>query len=225
MPGIRGADKSKQALDGQNRKWTEMFSDNPNMLGSGCSEPGQYALEKFTENDCSTVLELGGGQGRDTLPFAENGLNVHTLDYTTTGLEAIGAAADAAGLAHRITLGQHDVRLPLPFADESFDACYSHMLYCMAFTVEELVKLSSEVHRVLKPGGLSIYTVRNTDDAHYGTGIHRGEGLYEVGEVIVHFFSRQTVEDLSDGFQVVDVTEFEEGGLPRRLFRVTLSKG
>lgn len=94
----------------------------------------------------------------------------------------------------------------------------------MALTTSELEFLSDEVRRVLKPGGLNIYTVRHTGDPHYGTGIHRGEGMYEVDGFIVHFFSKEKVQHLAKGYEIVGVDEFEEGGLPRKLFRVTLRK-
>ncbi len=42
--------------------------------------------------------------------------------------------AQELGLADRLTAAQHDVRERFPFAGDSFDACYSHMLFCMAFT-------------------------------------------------------------------------------------------
>jgi SAM-dependent methyltransferase len=127
-------------------------------------------------------------------------------------------------MTQSITAICHDVRKPLPFDDESFDACYSHMVYCMALTRAELEFLSDEIKRILKPKGLNIYTARNTKDPHYGTGIHHGEQIYEVGGFVIHFFSRQMVEDLAKGFEIVSVDEFEEGQLPRRLFRVTLRK-
>jgi len=76
----------------------------------------------------------------------------------------------------------------------------------------------------LRPCGLNVYTVRHTGDAHYGAGIPRGEDLYEVGGFIVHFFSRQKVEELAKGYDLVGIDEFEEGPLPRKLFRVTLRK-
>jgi hypothetical protein len=32
------------------------------------------------------------------------------------------------------------------------------------------------------------------------------------------------MENLQEGFKIVDIDEFEEGGLPRKLFQVTLKK-
>jgi hypothetical protein len=40
----------------------------------------------------------------------------------------------------------------------------------------------------------------------------------------VHFFSRQLVDALADGWVLDDVYAFEEGDLPRRLWRVALIK-
>jgi SAM-dependent methyltransferase len=129
------------------------------------------------------------------------------------------------GLSDLIVTLKHDVREPLPFENETFDACYSHMLYCMALTTAELEFLSSEIKRVLKPGGLNIYTARHTRDAQYNTGIHRGEDMYEIaGGFIVHFFSREKVKRLAEGYQNFEVEEFEEGELPRKLYLVTMRK-
>jgi hypothetical protein len=98
------------------------------------------------------------------------------------------------------------------------------MLFCMALTTPELGSLSQEVLRVLKPGGLAVYTARHTKDPHYGLGIHRGEDMYEVGGFIVHFLSLEKVRQLATGYEIVSIDEFEEGGLPRKLYRVTLRK-
>jgi hypothetical protein len=46
--------------------------------------------------------------------------------------------------------------------------------------------------------------------------------MFEIGGFIVHFFDRKLVDRLAAGFTVLDVTAFEEGGLPRRLWRITL---
>ena len=94
----------------------------------------------------------------------------------------------------------------------------------MALTTAQLEFLSSEVRRVLRPHGLHIYTARHTNDPDYGTGIHRGEDMYEVGGFIIHYFSPEKVEHLAKGYEILSVDEFEEGKLPRKLFRVTQRK-
>ena len=55
-------------------------------------------------------------------------------------------------------------------------------------------------------------------------GIHRGEDLYENDGFIVHFFSKEKVKQLSNGFDIVNIKNFEEGEFARKLFRVTLKK-
>jgi SAM-dependent methyltransferase len=145
----------------------------------------------------SSILELGSGQGRDTIFFARNGFHVYALDYTEAGFEAIRGKAVELELSTLITTVRHDVRQTFTFKNDSFDACYSHMLFRMALTTDELEFLSKEIVRVLKHGGICIYTIRHTGDAHYGTGIHRGEDMYEMGGFIVHFFSKETVECLA----------------------------
>ena len=140
------------------------------------------------------------------------------------GVEAIGAKAGEEALAGSLSASLHDCREPLPFEDASFDACYSHMLYCMALTTPQLERLSAEVHRVLRPGGLQVYTVRTTADSDFGRGVAHGDDLYESDGFVVHFFSRELVQRLSRGFDLIEVAELEEGDLPRRLFRVTQRK-
>ncbi len=112
----------------------------------------------------------------------------------------------------------------MPFADATFDACYAHMLLCMALTTDEIVRLTGEVHRVLRPGGLLVYTVRTTADAHYGAGVDHGDDRWEMGGFVVHFFDRALVERLAEGWELLEVADHEEGKLPRRLFAVTMRR-
>ena len=61
----------------------------------------------------------------------------------------------------------------------------------MALTTIDLKKLNSEIFRVLKPGGINIYTVRHTNDGDFQNGIYLGEDLYENDGFIVHYFSKE----------------------------------
>ncbi len=214
----------KPVLDAQKEHWEGMLRSKPEMFGRDPSEPARRAAADLKAAGAQSILELGGGQGRDSLLFAAEGFQVHVLDYAQAGVDAILRKAAQSGLGERLTAAQYDVRRPLPIGDASLDGCYSHMLFCMALTTAELTALSREIFRVLRPGGLCVYTVRNTNDPDFGHGIHRGEGLYENQGFIVHFFDRAKVEQLARDWELVDIDEFEEAKLPRHLYRVTLRK-
>jgi len=219
-----GSRAISEVLERQRHHWEKMFSDDPEMFGDAPSDSARKAADVFGKEKTTKILELGSGQGRDAIFLAKNGFHVSALDYSQNGVEAISSRAEALGISDKVTAKCYDVRKPLPFADESFDGCYSHMLFCMALTIVELELLSSEIRRVLRPGGLNIFTVRHTEDAHYGKGIYRGEDMYEVDGFIVHFFSKELVSRLAKGYEIISVDKFEEGELPRKLFRVVLRK-
>ena len=209
---------------GQHGQWTETFAGRQDFLGADPSEVGRAALARFRAARVDELLELGAGQGRDTLLFATGGLRVTALDYAAPGLSQIVRKAEAAGVETSIRIMQGDVRRPLPIADEVVDACYAHMLLCMALTTAEIERLMAEVRRVLRPGGLFVYSVRHTGDPHYREGVAHGDERYEMGGFEVHFFDRTLIDRLADSWELIEVTEYEEGRLPRRLFAVTLRK-
>jgi DNA-binding transcriptional ArsR family regulator len=159
-------------------QWDHALAE-PERYGADASAPVQAAARRFERANARDLLELGAGQGRDTLLLARRVFDVRALDFSERGVRAIREQAVRAGLTDGVQPVARDVGEPLPFASESFDGCYSHMLYCMALTEAELRALNAEVHRVLRPGALNIYTVRTTGDPDYGQGVHHGEQLYE----------------------------------------------
>ena len=194
------------------------------MFGLEPSIPAKKSLKLFQNQNISKIIELGAGLGRDTIYFAKNSIHVVALDYSQSGLEAINQKAKKNSLSNSITTNFFDVRKKLPFEDNSVEACYSHMLYCMALTTSELENLNNEIYRVLKPNGINIYTARHTKDGDYKNGIHRGEDLYEKDGFIVHFFSEKKVKSLLKGFKNISIDLFEEGSFPRKLFFVCNKK-
>ncbi len=208
----------------QQAHWSRTFAARPGFLGDEPSEPGRAAVRRFLDAGVRDVLELGPGQGRDTLLFAAAGLRVTALDYAESGLGQIAEKASHAGLAGSVRTVVGDARDSLAMPTASFDACYSHMLFCMALTTRQIERLMAELRRVVRPGGLVVYTVRTKADAHYGVGVDHGDDRFEMGGFIVHFFDRALVQRLADGFELLEVAEHEEGKLPRRLYAVTMRR-
>ena len=210
----------KKILNKQSQHWEKNFSNKPEMFGLEPSLPSKKALKVFQENKISKVVELGAGLGRDTIFFASNSIQITALDYSPSGIKVINEKAEKQNLKNLISTKIFDIRKKLPFKDNSIEACFSHMLYCMALTSIELEELNNEICRILKPGGINIYTVRHVGDGDYKKGIHRGEDLYENDGFVVHFFSKDKVNSLLKGFKNLNIENFEEGSFPRKLFIV-----
>ena len=211
-------------LDQQSQHWEKNFSNKPEMFGLEPSISAKKALNFFKEKKINNIIELGAGLGRDSIFFAKNNIKIQALDYSSSGIEIINHKINKDNLKNFISTKLFDVREKLPFEDNSIDGCYSHMLYCMALTTEDLEKLNNEIHRILKPNGLNIYTVRHTNDGDYKNGKHIGEDLYENDGFIVHYFSQEKVNTLLNGFKNIALEKFEEGTFPRKLFFVVNKK-
>ena len=210
----------QKKLDQQSQHWEINFSNKPEMFGLEPSIAAKIALKLFKEKKISKIIELGAGLGRDSIYFAKNFIFVEALDYSKTSIESITDKSIKLNLTNLIKPKFYDVRKKLPYEDNSIEACFSHMLYCMALSYYDLENLNNEICRVLKPGAINIYTARHTEDGDYKNGIYRGKDLYENDGFIVHFFSKEKINRLSKGFEILNIEKFEEGKFPRKLFIV-----
>ncbi len=89
-----------------------------------------------------TILELGCGQGRDTVLFLSSGIEVIGLDYSPTCLTQLKERATSLQLEHLVDLRVHDIRKGIPLPDNSVDGCFSHMFFTMQLKDNELSTIS-----------------------------------------------------------------------------------
>jgi SAM-dependent methyltransferase len=192
--------------------WNKVYKSDNSFFGV---EPSNFALLCFNHmkaNNVKKVLELGAGHGRDTIFFASNGIEVDALDYSSVAIDILNKIAKEKRLP--IKLQTFDVKKPLPFPDGYFDAVYSHMLFNMRFSVDELHFIFSEIRRVLKPKkGLNFFSVRNHNDKSYGKGREADKGIYDINGFQIRFFTDKEIQDLTstEGYEILLIKEqYEE---------------
>lgn len=203
------------------------YQSTADFFGHEPSEFGTGAMRTFLANGAKKILELGCGQGRDTLHFLKHGLEVIAYDYSETCLTQLMDKAKKMGLDKNLTVEHHDLRKGIPLPDESIDACFSHMFFTMHLNENELALIFKECHRILKHGGMNIYSVRNVHDPHFKKGVHRGEDMWEnqMG-FVVHFFSMEKIQRLASGYDLLYTKEFDDNSPPftKKLYEVVLLK-
>jgi SAM-dependent methyltransferase len=98
------------------------------------------------KNNLKTILELGCGQGRDTLFFASKGIDVTALDFSSVAIRGLIKRAKERNLLSNIDTSIFDpTNKPIPFSKDEFDAVYSHMFFNMRFTCEQLKYMFQEI--------------------------------------------------------------------------------
>ena len=130
--------------------------------------PGRTPVDhRFTDSEMTfllqrvhpaeTVLDLGCGTGRFTIPMAELGAEVTGFDLSPAMLAQCHSSARDRGQDVEVCEGD---MADLPFADATFDVVTS-MLALMHIPLEDRQRVFLEVARVLKPGGRFVLGVKN----------------------------------------------------------------
>lgn len=199
--------------------WDKIYEKDTSFFGE---KPSDFAISCYhhMKDRAKAILELGCGQGRDSLFFASKGIKVKALDYSRFAIEQLSKRAKQTGLP--IEASVYDATKPLPFNDNEFDAVYSHMLFNMKFGQEQLRFIFKEIRRVLRNDGFHFFSVRNRNDKSYGKGIRIDDETYDINGFQIRFFTIQEIENLSEGFKIFEIKEdYEE---PVTLYLVTSRK-
>jgi hypothetical protein len=85
------------------------------------------------------------------------------------------------------------------------------MFFNMRFTDDQLKYLFVEVNRVLKDGGLNLFSVRSENDAMYKKGTVE-ENIFDINGFEIRFFTKSDVEDIlmATGFTAHKIIEAYE---------------
>ncbi len=148
--------------------WNEQWANPQGQAEWGAPEPEVVALaDKLNkEKGHIRVLDLGCGVGRHALHFARLGFETIAVDLAPAGLAEVSRAAAAEGLELAV---QSAAMTELPFPDGHFD-------YVLSFNViyhgdrPVVARAVSEIHRVLKPGGVFQGTLLSKRNHGFGMG-------------------------------------------------------
>ena len=101
------------------------------------------------------VLDVGCGAGVEVVRFARAGARVIGVDIATSAIDLTRQNLAQQGLSARLEVADGEA---LPLADASCDFVYAHGV--VQYTTHD-ARLVSEVHRVLRPGGLALFQAYN----------------------------------------------------------------
>ena len=148
---------------------------------------GDIPSEELTEylrdrNVTGYALDIGCGDGRDSLPLAEYGLFVTSLDISEVAIDKLNTFALSRGLGERISTIITDIRL-WDYPSNYFDVVISatSLDHIPAEQIEGVVE---KITGSIKRGGILFVEVHTTEDPGCD-----GEGpVSELASQIKHYF-------------------------------------
>ncbi len=113
------------------------------------SEVSYFLLGRWKEKGFNSFLDLGCGRGRHSIQFAQSGFQVSAVDLSEVAVKGLNEWAEKEKA--RISAVAGDM-MHLPFQEGAFDCLLAY--HVISHTDSSgIVKVLSEIGRVLKPGG------------------------------------------------------------------------
>ncbi|AGK77718.1 class I SAM-dependent methyltransferase [Streptomyces microflavus] len=137
--------------------------------------PNVRLTETVSDLPPGDALELGCGEGGDTLWLARRGWRVTAVDLSAVAVERLTTLARSLGLGDRVTAEQHDLDASFPKGpDGGFDLVTAHYLHT-PHELDRAAALRRAAH-ALRPGGRLLvvdhgstapWSWNQDPDAHY----------------------------------------------------------
>lgn len=149
------------------------------------------------------LVDIGCGNGRDSLFFYQNGLNVLGVDASEVAINQLQKEAQEGHLM--FLCGDFTY---LPTEPRAYDYCYSRFTL-HAISQEQSELLLAHVRQILKEDGVIWIEARSVNDDLYGKGIPLGENEFFYKNHYRRFIKKETLKrDLERfGFSVVYIEE------------------
>ncbi len=123
-----------------------------------------HILEELDRTDFKNkkVLEIGLGQGADSMQIIKRGGIYHGIDLTAESVKRVKTRFEIFGCEYEEVQQVNATKIPYP--DNYFDIVYSHGVIHHSPDIESIV---DEIHRVLKPKAKAIIMLYNKDSFNY----------------------------------------------------------
>lgn len=163
------------------------------------------------KRDVKRILDVGCGNGRHVVFFAEQGFDVSGIDISKEAIEIAKTWLAKRELKADLKVGDIE---KLPFDNEHFDVVIStEVLDHISFLKSK--KVMNEIRRVCVTNGYIFITLRSTEDSEFGRGkkVDHNTFVLQKGyekEIIQHYFDLEEIKDLLEGFKVFDMEIYEQ---------------
>ncbi len=191
MATYKGRDAKKYWDNDWKRKWNDVWWP--------ASDFAEKTYPTMQKENLKKILDIGSGNGRDSLYFAGKGLNVTAVDISESAISMLKKENKKNIKCFCRDVGN------IEFPDNSFDVVYGHLILHY-FTDKELKIIMSKIYRMLKSSGYLFVKCKSTKDPLFGKGEKIEENTYFDGH-LRHFFTEEYMQEILKDFRILEINE------------------
>ena len=173
--------------------WNDIYSKQ-NYFGTGPTILALEAHELIKNNSITNILELGCGQGRDSLFFANFGHNVIATDISENAINSVKKIKNEQNIGN-LELHLHDTLNPFNFTDLKFELIYSN-LALQFFNLKQLSGILSNIKKIMKPNSFFLFSTKKSGDKYFNFGNKLSENSFEYNGITRFFFNKSELENI-----------------------------
>mgnify|MGYP006152540787 FL=1 len=187
--------------------WNELYSKE-NYFGTGQTILANSAKELIDKYSIQKILELGCGQGRDSVFFAKYGYDVTATDISENAINFVEKIKDKHDLKN-LNLFVHDTKNSFDFLNEKFDLVYSN-LALQFFDLSQLNNIFSRIHNIMNQNSFFLFSTKKPGDKYFNFGNKISDYAFEYKGITRFFFESNQIQDiLKDYFDIIFFEEDE----------------
>jgi tellurite methyltransferase len=165
------------------QKYDEFYDEKRSSFGD---QPSSELKRHWNEVETSgRALDLGCGDGRNTLFVAGKGMSVTAVDISGVGLDKLHERILTEDLQQKVQVMRCDVR-DFPFRLSSYDLVVAVTLFDH-LPAEDILPIFPKITDSMKPNGLLYTKVHTVDDPGYR---HDTQRQSELADLIRYYFQR-----------------------------------
>ena len=173
--------------------WNDLYSQN-DYFGSGQTILANFAKEIIEKNSLKNILEVGCGQGRDSIYFAKLGYDVVAFDLSKNAIKFVEKVKKEENLKN-LQLFVHDAQKIFNFQNLKFDLVYSN-LALQFFNKSQLEKIFSNISDKMGQNSFFLFSTKKAGDKYFDFGTKIGNNAFEYKGIIRFFFNKDELEKL-----------------------------
>ena len=172
--------------------WNSIYKKQ-NYFGSGATKLAIFAESIIKTKNVKKILDVGCGQGRDAIHFAQSGYDVTAIDISTNAIEFVNRISQELGLKN-IATHVRDIQEEFAF-DQNFDFVYSN-LALQFFDLQQLEKILKNISNVMEENSMFVLSTKKEGDKYHKFGNKVNEFAYEHKGITRYFYPKEMLNNL-----------------------------